>query len=80
MEDRRRHQRSEIDEPGYISVDGSSTSCRVRNVSNHGAAIDVPIPPSYVPDRFQLMTEGDRIIRNCRTVWISGKRIGVAFE
>jgi hypothetical protein len=79
MEDRRKHQRAEIDEPAYISVDGSSTSCRVRNISADGAAIDVP-NPSYVPDRFQLMTEKDRVIRNCRTIWIRGKRIGVAFE
>jgi hypothetical protein len=79
MDDRRRHPRAEIDEAAFISVDGSSTSCRVRNISIDGAAIEVP-NPSYIPDRFQLMTERDRVIRSCRTVWISGNKIGVAFE
>jgi hypothetical protein len=79
MDERRRHPRAEIDEAAFISVDGSSTSCRVRNVSIDGAAIDVP-NPSYIPDRFQLMTERDRVIRSCRIVWISGSTIGVAFE
>jgi hypothetical protein len=79
MEDRRKHPRADIDEPAYISVEGSSTSCRVLNISADGAAIDVP-NPSFVPDRFQLMTEKDRVIRNCRTIWIRGNMIGVAFE
>jgi hypothetical protein len=79
MDERRKHPRAEIDEPAFISVDGSSTSCRVRNISIDGAAIEVP-NPSYIPDRFQLMTERDRVIRSCRTVWISGSTIGVAFE
>ena len=35
---------------------------------------------AYVPQRFQLMTEKDRLIRRCRIVWIQQNRIGVAFE
>jgi PilZ domain len=76
MDERRRHARAEIDEAAFISVGGSSTSCWVRNFSINGAAIEVP-NPSYIPDRFQLMTERDRVIR---TIWISGNKIGVAFE
>jgi hypothetical protein len=79
MDERRRHPRAEIDEAAFISVDGSSMSCRVRNISIDGAAIEVP-NPSYIPDRFQLMTERDRVIRSCRIVWISGNKVGVAFE
>jgi hypothetical protein len=79
MGERRKHPRSEIDEPAYISVAGSSTSCRVRNISADGAAIDVP-NPAYIPDQFQLMTEKDRVIRNCHTIWIRGNRIGVQFK
>ena len=79
MDERRRHPRAEIDEAAFISVGGSSTSCRVRNISIDGAAIEVP-NPSYIPDRFQLMTERDRVIRSCRIIWIRGNKIGVAFE
>jgi hypothetical protein len=51
----------------------------VLNVSDEGAAIDVP-NAAYVPQRFQLMIEKDRLIRKCRVVWIQQNRIGVAFE
>jgi hypothetical protein len=51
----------------------------VLNISSEGAAIDVP-NAAYVPERFQLMTEKDRVIRKCRVVWIQQNRIGVAFE
>jgi hypothetical protein len=79
MDERRKHTRTEVDEPAYISVGGSSTRCRVLNVSAEGAAIDVP-DPSFVPERFTLMTEKDRVIRNCKLVWIQKSRIGVMFE
>jgi hypothetical protein len=79
MEERRKHPRAEVDEPAYIYGDGSSTMCRVLNVSAEGAAIEVP-DPSFIPARFKLMTEKDRVIRNCRVVWISQNRVGVAFQ
>jgi hypothetical protein len=79
MEERRRGPRADVDEPAYISSHGSSTRCRVVNISAEGAAIDVP-DPAFVPDRFQLMTEKDRVIRNCRIVWTKQDRIGVIFE
>ena len=34
--DRRRQERTEIDEVAYISRDGSSLRCRVKNISDHG--------------------------------------------
>jgi hypothetical protein len=78
-DERRQHPRAEVDETAYLSSGGASTRCRVLNISEEGAAIDVP-NAAYVPDRFQLMTEKDRLIRNCRLVWIQENRIGVAFE
>jgi hypothetical protein len=78
-DERRRHPRVEIDEAAYVSSGGASTRCRVLNVSAEGAAIDVP-NAAYIPQRFRLMTEKDRIIRKCRVVWIQQNRIGVAFE
>ena len=79
MEERRRGPRADVDEPAYISSHGSSTRCRVVNISAEGAAIDVP-DPMFVPTRFQLMTEADRVIRDCRVVWTKQNRIGVIFE
>jgi hypothetical protein len=79
MEERRRGPRADVDEPAYISSHGSSTRCRVVNISAEGAAIDVP-DPVFVPARFQLMTEKDRVVRDCRIVWTKQNRIGVVFE
>lgn len=78
-EDRRRGPRAAVDEPAYISSHGSSTRCRVVNISADGAAIEVP-DPVFIPPRFQLMTENDRQVRDCRIVWIKQNRIGVIFE
>jgi hypothetical protein len=78
-EERRRGPRTDVDEPAYISSHGASTRCRVVNISAEGAAIDVP-DPVFIPDRFQLMTESDRVVRNCRIVWTKQNRIGVIFE
>ena len=79
MEERRRGPRADVDEAAYISSHGSSTRCRVVNISAEGAAIDVP-DPVFVPARFQLMTESDRVVRDCRIVWTKQNRIGVIFE
>jgi PilZ domain len=78
-EERRRGPRAEVDEAAYISCHGASTRCRVVNVSAEGAALEVP-DPVFVPNRFQLMTERDRVVRNCRMVWTRQNRIGVIFE
>jgi hypothetical protein len=79
MEERRRGPRADVDEPAYISSHGASTRCRVVNISAEGAAIDVP-DAAFVPARFQLMTEKDRVVRDCRVVWTKQNRIGVIFE
>jgi PilZ domain len=79
MEERRRGPRADVDEPAYISSHGSSTRCRVVNISADGAAIEVP-DPVFIPPRFQLMTESDREVRDCRIVWTKQNRIGVIFE
>jgi hypothetical protein len=51
----------------------------VVNISAEGAAIEVP-DPVFIPARFQLMTENDRVVRDCRIVWTKQNRIGVIFE
>jgi hypothetical protein len=44
MEEKRKHLRTEINEPAYVSSGGSVMGCMVRNISVEGAAIDVENP------------------------------------
>ena len=53
MEERRKHQRTEVNQPGYVSSGGSVMSCMVRNVSPEGAAIDVENPDWARHPRFR---------------------------
>ena len=78
MEENRKHQRTDINEPGYVSADGSVMSCVVRNISLEGAAIDVE-NPAFVPSRFRLVMANGSSVRECRVAWIQQKRIGVTF-
>jgi hypothetical protein len=78
IEEKRRHQRTEINEPAYVSAGGSVMRCTVRNISPDGAAIDVD-NPAFVPNQFRLVMASDSSIHDCRMIWIREKRIGVAF-
>ena len=78
MEERRKHPRTEINEPGYVSSGGSVISCVVCNISVEGAAIEVP-NPAFVPSRFRLVLAKDSSVRECRIAWIQKNRIGVSF-
>ncbi len=81
MTEDRKAPRIAIDQPAQIVSNGMNIDCSVVNISANGAAIDVSDVSNVrdVPDRFQLMTE-DRVMLNCRVVWIKQSRIGVAFE
>jgi hypothetical protein len=78
MEERRKHPRTEINEPGYVSSGGSVLGCVIRNISPEGAAIDVP-NPAFVPQRFHLVMAKDSSVRECSIAWIQKNRIGVSF-
>jgi hypothetical protein len=78
MEEKRKHPRTEIDEPAYVSSGGSVMSCVVRNISPDGAAIDIE-NPAFVPQHFRLVMAKDSSVRDCEIAWIQQKRIGVAF-
>jgi hypothetical protein len=78
MDEKRKHPRTEINEPAYVSSGGSVMSCVVRNISPEGAAIDIE-NPVFVPQRFRLVLAKDSSVRDCEIVWIQQKRIGVAF-
>ena len=78
MDEKRKHPRTEINEPAYVSSGGSVMSCTVCNMSAEGAAIDVE-NPAFVPPRFRLVMANDSSVRECSVVWIQQNRIGVSF-
>jgi hypothetical protein len=78
MEERRKHPRTEINEPAYVSSGGSVISCVVCNISTEGAAIEVP-NPAFVPPRFRLVMAKDSSVRECSIAWIQKNRIGISF-
>jgi hypothetical protein len=78
MEERRKHQRIEINEPAYVSAGGSVMSCVVRNISPEGAAIDVD-NPAFVPARFRLVMANGATVHDCNVAWIQKNRIGLTF-
>jgi hypothetical protein len=78
MEEKRKHPRTEINEPAYVSSGGSVMSCIVRNISAEGAAIDVE-NPAFVPPHFRLVMASDSSVRECSIAWIQKNRIGVCF-
>ena len=78
IEEKRKHQRTEINEPAYVSAGGSVMRCVVKNISPEGAAIDVD-NPAFVPNQFRLVIASDSSTHDCRMIWIREKRIGVAF-
>ena len=80
MQERRRQQRIEINEVAYIFGDGSSICCRVVDITEDGAAIELPASAGHsMRDRFKLLIAKDGIDRKCRLIWRSGRRIGVQF-
>ena len=78
MEEKRKHPRTEVNEPAFVSAGGSVMSCTVRNISAEGAAIEVD-NPAFVPQNFSLVMANDSSVRQCRIAWIQQKRIGVTF-
>jgi PilZ domain len=79
MEEKRKHPRTEVEEPAFVSSGGSVMCCVVRNISREGAAIDVD-NPVFVPQRFRLvMAKNSTIVHECSVAWIKQKRIGLTF-
>jgi hypothetical protein len=79
MEEKRKHPRTEVNEPAFVTSGGSVMHCVVRNISPEGAAIDVE-NPAFVPRRFRLVMANDSsIVHECRVAWIQKNRIGLTF-
>jgi hypothetical protein len=78
MLEKRRSPRRRVLKAGTIAFAGAGVPCRIRNVSETGAAIDVTSADD-IPDEFKLVIEVDAFIRRCRIVWRNMSRLGVAF-
>ena len=79
MTERRKLERIDVDEVAYIFGDGASSRCRVVNMTDQGAAIELP-SKRFVNPTFKLMLEKDRAVYSCRLIWSNGNRIGISFE
>lgn len=80
MEEKRKHPRTEVNEPAYVSAGGSVMHCVIVNISSEGAAIQVE-HPAYVPQRFRLVMANDAsVVYECQVIWNQKNRIGVSFE
>jgi PilZ domain len=77
--EKRTQQRNRVLKAGMIEFPGGAFSCMVRNMSEQGAALDVP-SHAGIPNEFSLLlpTEGLRFY--CRSVWRNERRIGVTFD
>lgn len=78
MNEKRAAQRYRVFKGGRITFEDRNVACTVRNMSVSGAAIDLDGPVA-LPSSFTLSIERDQFVRNCRAVWRSDKRIGLAF-
>jgi len=78
MEEKRKHPRTEVNQPAYVSAGGSVMSCMVRNISAEGAAIDVD-NAAFVAQHFRLVMNNNATVRECRIAWIQKNRIGLSF-
>lgn len=78
MIEKRAAQRYRVFKGGTITFEDRDVACTVRNMSEGGAAIDLDAPVT-LPQSFSLLITRDNFVRNCRTVWRSERRIGLAF-
>jgi hypothetical protein len=75
----RRAARKRVLKTGYIvfSDNVPKLECTVRNVSETGASLQVSTTIG-IPTNFGVIIDGVR--RNCRSVWRTDTKIGIAFQ
>ncbi len=79
MVENRRATRRRVLKSATIEFDQGAYSCAVRNLSETGAALDVPYALA-IPREFTLTMDTDQVNRHCRVIWRKENRLGVAFE
>jgi PilZ domain-containing protein len=80
MSEQRRQLRRRVLKAGKIGFNrGSVIDCTVRNISEHGALLQVASPLG-IPDSFELELDGEKILWKCRVIWRKERQIGVEFQ
>jgi PilZ domain len=79
MDENRRAPRRRVIKSATIEFDCSAYSCAIRNLSEVGAALDVPFALA-IPHEFTLIMDTNQVSRRCRVIWRKDDRLGVAFE
>jgi hypothetical protein len=80
MTERRKTTRHRVLKAGTIAFNRAGViSCRIRNISDTGALLEVESPLG-IPDQFTLLIEHDHLQRPCHVSWRKEKRIGIRFD
>lgn len=81
MEERRKHPRHRTLKSGKIAFNQRAPGVdrTIRDLSETGACLHVASTIG-IPDNFELLIEVDKQYRDCRIVWKSENKIGVAFQ
>jgi PilZ domain len=79
MAENRKAYRRRVLKSATIEFESGAHSCAVRNLSEAGAALDIPHTLG-VPDEFKLRMNTDQVVWDCRVIWRKDNRLGVAFE
>jgi hypothetical protein len=77
MNENRKANRRGVLESATIEFDRGAHSCLVRNLSERGAALDVPYALA-IPHAFELLL-GTEVRRQCRVIWRKENQLGVSF-
>ena len=78
MDENRRINRRRVLKSAIIEFDRSAYSCAVRNLSEVGAALDVPYAVT-IPHEFKLTVQSHQMSWHCRVIWRRENRLGVEF-
>jgi len=78
VDENRRATRRRVLKSATIEFDQGAYSCAVRNLSETGAALDVPYALA-IPHEFKLIMASDQVSRSCHLIWRKDDRLGVAF-
>jgi hypothetical protein len=80
MLERRRFPRTKVSKCAKLVLVGRLTViCTVRNLSNHGACLQLASTLD-LPAEFDLSFDAGRTLRKCRIVWQTFTNVGVSFE
>jgi hypothetical protein len=80
MIERRRFPRTKVFKGAKLILAGRSTiSCIVRDLSNHGACLQLASTVG-LPGQFDLTFDTGYTFRECRIAWQTWTNVGVSFE